>query len=275
MSIRGLCVRSLLLLVACSAPDGGPDLPETTAAPSTGPTDVPPTGPSLEDEREDDGEGEQQLEVYADRPVTGFHASIASLCRDYVARARATMSERRERSLKDVEVRRPSCALLTDSLPFIADSKFRSLSAVRVDDGIAKESLLVVELARGFALTAIGWDADDPDDPGCGVIAREAHVERAYVESERLVVVLAATRSAYVETQDPDDDGYRPGLVRVAVWCGDDGTALACVRPSGYGVFLGRKIYSEWVPSRPIDWTLVPWIEERTLRIHEDGTGWL
>lgn len=214
-------------------------------------------------------------------PVVDFSPSVVELCAAIVAKAKSSSQERlKGMNLSDFKARAPWCRPEATSHALSAlftHGVYRSLRSVRLDDGIATESHLVVETNRGFALTGIGWNREDPQDPGCRIIVREQHVESAYVENGHLVVMLGATRAAYVDVMAHDadvdpDDGYRPGLVKLAAWCKDDGAVIECHQLRGlFGEFLGRKVFPGRDWSRGIRWDAFPWTDELSFSVDDTG----
>jgi hypothetical protein len=121
---------------------------------------------------------------------------------------------------------KPTCSEIPSPTTFSATADYKSVHALSLYDGIVKSKSLVVETKRGFFLTSVTWNQEDPLDPGCATIARVVTIEELRVDNGYFVAVLGAERGTYRDSTDPNDDGFRMSLVRTAQWGKDDGKSF-------------------------------------------------
>jgi hypothetical protein len=206
--------------------------------------------------------------------------SIAALCAAWIPKqAEVAKSVASGFGLK---VGIPSCVEVPAPVPFTPAAPYKSVRALKLNDGLRSGTDLVVETARGFFLLNAMYQEIDPTDPGCPSIVRMESIEELRVENGHLLVVAAATRGSYVDPAPPDEDGYRYALVRMALWAKDDGKTFVTRlwNPQFHGG-LGEKIQPFGplkyvngaqvpVPSRP--WSSIPWKDLVNFRITPNGT---
>jgi len=208
-------------------------------------------------------------------PTTGAFATVQGLCRAVVRDAHRTLSARVREARHELSPGVPSCKELA-RLPFVPSGDFRSLHAIRVDDGVAASSQLVVELARGFVTTGVAWDLADPLDPGCGSIVRPEALIPLRVEGRHLVASLVASRLLYQEppasASDPEGSFAEPLAERAhfkfPVWCADEGGTFGCRSMDLYEAPVGVLLPKDNTNLAPLD---VTWPGEAPFFVGSDG----
>jgi hypothetical protein len=166
--------------------------------------------------------GVQTFESKAPEP------SIAKVCDAFLKESATTLLTARAEDLRlqDVTFGKPTCTEIASPAPFSATADYKSVHALSLYNGIMKSKSIVVETKRGFFLTWVTWNQQDPLDPGCATIARVETIEELRVDNGYFVAVLGAERATYIESTDPNDDGFRMSLVRTAQWGKDDGKSF-------------------------------------------------
>jgi hypothetical protein len=154
--------------------------------------------------------------------------TFSAVCGAWVKTAQTALPSARAENirLENFVFGQPSCSEIALPAAFTPTSDYLSVRAITHYDGIVRRRSLVVQTKRGFFLTPISWNIEDPLDPGCATIARVMTVEELRVDNGYFVAVLGAERGTYTETTNPNDDGFRRSLVRTAQWGKDDGKAF-------------------------------------------------
>ena len=211
-----------------------------------------------------------------DAALPGVYKDVAALCAAWERAQVANAAERK--SLVDrardshLTVGAPSCREEAFAPAFRGDATYKSARAVRISDGVSQGHALVVELARGFALSGISWSWNDPFDPGCPSIVRDQEIGELRVENGHFVAAVDGERVTYVTPTSETDDGSRDARVRGAAWCKDDGKELACrfyspsMKPP-----LGSKVQPARSSRQRRPWSELPWIGMVPFAISADG----
>jgi hypothetical protein len=211
--------------------------------------------------------------------------SLAEVCAAFVKQAKVALLTAKAENLRleDFTFGKPTCAEIASPVTFSATADYKSVHALSVYDGIMKSKSLVVETKRGFFLTPVSWDQQDPLDPGCATIARVTTVEEVRVDNGYFVAVLGAERGTYVESSDPNDDGFRQSLTRTAQWGKDDGKSFTTTYwDPQYHEGLGFKVQPKpdhlMVPATQqmifpakSPWSALPWKEATPFRVSPTG----
>ena len=163
------------------------------------------------------------------------------------------------------------CELVRLHVAFRGDRQYRELRELRVFDGEARYSTLVVVGPRGVARVPLSWNVDDPTDPGCPSIVRPLALEQARVENGHLVLVALGVTAGWAEPLGDDDPGMRDLLVRevaVAKWVGDE--LVLRHYPQFAGPELGTKLRPTFDSHLP--WEVLPWSGRQEFVVLADGT---
>jgi hypothetical protein len=197
------------------------------------------------------GEGLLGIETSIDIPSA---KSVAALCAAWIVKQAEGVKS--VASTYDLKIGAPSCVEAPAPVPFTAAAPYKSVRALKLNDGIRSGTDLVAETARGFFLLGARYKENDPTEPGCP--------------------------SSYVSPTPQDDDGYRNALVRSALWAKDDGKTFITKlwNPQFHGG-LAEKVqpFGPWkyvngnqVTVPPTPWSNIPWKDVVNFRITQSGT---
>ncbi len=171
----------------------------------------------------------------ADRSRLDVRKALADVCAQYIDSVKADY----QRILAEPEgsspmtedkksLKAPFCRPATWSGKFQGDATWKSATAVRAGYARSDAMHLVVELARGFALTPIVWDDAGANLTGCPSVVEASEVPEVRVDNGMLLAIVDGSRMTFVEPVDDKDNGGRYMAVRGAVACKDTGTSLEC-----------------------------------------------
>jgi hypothetical protein len=166
----------------------------------------------------------------------------------------------------------PRCEEIATGVPFEKGAGFHAVRAVRVFDGSATYSTLLVESALGVSALPVSWDVDDPNDPGCPSIVRGESIEQLRVQNGLLVVVMLGVTTRFVEVPDgpTPDSGARAALVREVTVAKLDGTTIHARKFEAWsGPELGEKVQPT---EMRVAWSSLAWKRRRGFVVNGDGT---
>ncbi|NUP07329.1 MAG: hypothetical protein HOW73_14860 [Polyangiaceae bacterium] len=198
-----------------------------------------------------------------DDEVTAEHASVASFC--------AWENASPAYGLDDgTPPGKRACREIAVPVPFKPDKAYLGVAAVRVFDGAASYSLLLLKTSSGWSTLPVAWGAEDPSDPGCPSIVRKVGVERIGIDNGILTVMTLGEDTTWVDTHESDmDGGARGRLVRQITIAKVDGATVHTRSYTGFGApVLGHKIQPR---VKRVAWSALPWVDRRSFEITDKG----
>jgi hypothetical protein len=226
-----------------------------------------------------DQEDESPLGIETSADIVS-HKSVKAVCDAWIRGIDHTGTLAMYSGLKPTT---PSCTEAPVPVAFAPVGIYKSVHAVKLNNGIGNGMDLVLETSRGFFLLGVDYHWENPLDPGCPSIVRIETVEELRVDNGYFVVVVGGTRGAYVTPTSPSDsDGYRYALSRTAFWAKDDGKQLSTKfwNPQFHPDFgikiqahsplqIGKNGQNIAPPSAP--WSSLPWKDFMNFRITPSG----
>lgn len=165
-----------------------------------------------------------------------------------------------------------SCKEIPLGVSFSGDGKTytKKTAAVRIFDGISSYSLLLLGTSRGLMPMPVGWDSNDPNDPGCPSIVRLVGVERISMDQGLVVIIAKGEDRTMVGPKNDKDSGWRRRLLPVVVLAKLDGEVMHTRRFEKWGgLWLGEKVQPGEIA---IPWSKIPWSGRPPIKVRADGT---
>lgn len=166
-------------------------------------------------------------EALEDKPKAGPFPSVAELCLDYTRAMSKPIDAAFPGDRYPGKIGPVHCAPVKEAAPVVTGqgSPFRSAIVVRVNDPERENARLVLETAKGFALTSVKLWSRYHDDPGCGHASEHSFEDAKLVTGARgrtvLVLRTLATDVYWLGATDPG------GTVERAYACDEDEAGAA------------------------------------------------